>query len=309
MIDVCSIENERGAIERQLSKYGDDVVIILASDKFWNKNKDVFLRAMSPCQLLSIMKIYYQVLLPGYKAAYELFDEELSREIFTEVLNVRFKLKPLSALYPYFDANQYFALPEMNTIFKEGVFVDCGAFVGDTVERYVDVCKGIFGKIYAFEPNRPQQEAFMIRRKRLMAEWAMSEDKIQLMPYGVGSKRSRAVMIDGDVREGLIAKRIDPKTLGSDSENAVEKVTLDEVLKDENVCLIKSDIEGFEMDMLRGAEQIIRAKKPLLAISIYHTLHDLYEIPLFIKSLVPEYKMRVRHHIMDYGDTVLYCTL
>ncbi|MBQ9479824.1 MAG: FkbM family methyltransferase, partial [Selenomonadaceae bacterium] len=302
---------ERGAIERQLSKYAgdDDVVIILASDKFWNKHSDVFISDGHPCQLFSIMKIYYQVLLPGYKAVYELFDEELSKQTFTEVLNIRYKLKPLSAIYPYFDPNQYFALPEMNTIFKEGVFVDCGAFVGDTVERYVDLCKGIFGKIYAFEPNRPQQEAFMIRRKRLLAEWAMDEAKIQLMPFGCGSKRSRAVMIDGDVREGNIAKRVDMKTLGSESEDAIEIVALDEALKGEDVCFIKSDIEGFEMEMLRGAEQIIRTRKPLLAISIYHTLHDLYEIPLFIKSLVPEYKMRVRHHIMDYGDTVLYCTL
>ncbi|MBQ9479080.1 MAG: FkbM family methyltransferase [Selenomonadaceae bacterium] len=311
VVEVCSIENERGAIERQLSKYAgdDDVVIILASDKFWNKHSDVFISDGHPCQLFSTMKIYYQVLLPGYKAAYELFDEELSREIFTEVLNVRFKLKAPSALYPYFDPNQYFTLPEMNIIENDSVFVDCGAFVGDSVEKFINASQSIFGKIYAFEPSKAQQKAFLARRARLLAEWALTDSQIQLIRAGVGSKRARAEMTAGIMSDNIIGQTFDKATFGSNSDNAIDIVPLDEVLTDENVRLIKSDVEGFEMEMLRGAEQIIRTKKPLLALSIYHKLSDYYEMPLFIKSLVPEYKLRLRHHSKEFTETVLYCTI
>ena len=63
------------------------------------------------------------------------------------------------------------------------------------------------------------------------------------------------------------------------------------------------------MKMLEGAKNIIQTKKPLLAISLYHKLTDYYEIPLYIKSLVPEYKMQIRHHSTDFPETVLYCYL
>ena len=290
-------------------KGDEDIVIIPASDKFWLKNKEVFIADGHPCQLLSVMKIFHQIMKPKLKEVYALFDEEPSREIFTEVLNVRFKIKPPSALYKYFDGNQYFSVPEMNIIENDSVFVDCGAFVGDSVEKFINASQGIFGKIYAFEPNKTQQEAFLVRRKRLMAEWAMDESKIQLVPVGVGSQRSRANMTFGVMSDSIIGRTFDRSTFGSEDADAVDIVTLDEVLKDENVRLIKSDVEGFEMDMLRGAEQIIRQKKPLMALSIYHKLSDYYEIPLFIKSLVPEYKFRIRHHSTSFTETVLYCTL
>ena len=50
----------------------------------------------------------------------------------------------------------------------------------------------------------------------------------------------------------------------------------------------------------------IQRDKPKLAICIYHKPEDMTEIPLYIKSLVPEYKLYIRHHSNRYGETVLY---
>ena len=69
---------------------------------------------------------------------------------------------------------------------------------------------------------------------------------------------------------------------------------------------IKADIEGAEMNLLHGAKKIIQKYKPKLAISIYHTIMDFFEIPLYIKSLVPEYKMAIRHYSNNTTETVLY---
>ena len=61
--------------------------------------------------------------------------------------------------------------------------------------------------------------------------------------------------------------------------------------------------------MLIGASKGIKEYMPLLAICIYHNAVDFYEIPLLIHSLVPEYKLAVRHHSYTLADTVLYAWL
>ena len=73
--------------------------------------------------------------------------------------------------------------------------------------------------------------------------------------------------------------------------------------------IIKMDVEGFEFETLKGAETIIRSLKPKLAICIYHKTLDFYEIPLYLKSLVPEYKFKVRQHEPGFCETVLYAYL
>lgn len=85
-------------------------------------------------------------------------------------------------------------------------------------------------------------------------------------------------------------------------------VCLDDFLQ-EKVTFIKMDIEGAEMDALKGAEQTIRKYKPKLAISIYHEENDFWEIPLLIKSFVPEYQFYVRHHSDNCSETILYAII
>lgn len=69
------------------------------------------------------------------------------------------------------------------------------------------------------------------------------------------------------------------------------------------------DIEGSELEALKGAVHTIQRDKPKLAICIYHKPEDMTEIPLYIKSLVPEYKFYVRHHSNCWTDTVLYAVM
>ena len=85
----------------------------------------------------------------------------------------------------------------------------------------------------------------------------------------------------------------------------VNTVALDDFLS-EKPTLIKMDIEGFELDALKGAQNIIRSYKPKLAICIYHKPEDIFEIIHYIRSLEPQYKFKVKHHSGCIWETVLY---
>lgn len=69
------------------------------------------------------------------------------------------------------------------------------------------------------------------------------------------------------------------------------------------------DIEGSELKALFGAEEIIKLQKPKLAICVYHKPEHLWEIPLYIKKILPEYKLFFRHHTSLEYETVCYATI
>jgi FkbM family methyltransferase len=88
----------------------------------------------------------------------------------------------------------------------------------------------------------------------------------------------------------------------------VKLVALDKYLSEterKEITYIKLDIEGSEMEALKGMCETISKYKPKLAICIYHKPTDLWEIPLYIKKLNPSYKLYIRQHHPIY-ETVCY---
>lgn len=69
---------------------------------------------------------------------------------------------------------------------------------------------------------------------------------------------------------------------------------------------IKMDIEGAELEALKGAKNIIETQRPKLAICIYYSLSDLYEIPLYLMQICKGYKFYVRHYSYGWIESVLY---
>ena len=258
-------------------------------------------------QLLQLVVAFFDGMLPLYRQVYDLLEDEMSRRTFTDVLSIKFKLMPEWALTDVFCNEQYFAIPETLKSLPGGTFVDCGAYVGDTVEAFLHhQASWSYDKIVAFEPSSDQYAAMQKRFVRLQEEWALPDGRLIPVNAGVGRKTSRSFLVHGAESDGLSAMRIAENPEAADGGDAVEIVSLDEFFDDQRVDFIQADIEGYEMEMLRGAEHLIRKRHPRLAICIYHKLVDFFEIPLYLKELVPEYHFKVRHHSMDLMETVLY---
>jgi FkbM family methyltransferase len=203
---------------------------------------------------------------------------------------------------------QYFCLDFLKRRSADGeVFIDAGAYNGDTLEAFVNETNGVFERIVSFEPTADLYIRLKERAASLSSRWSIPESKLSIVFGGVG---------EFDCLMPLVMKDTDPNGAGNSFYDIAERTgdlvpiySIDSYLNGSKVTFIKADIEGFELNMLKGAKSTIISHKPDLSICMYHKASDIYEIPEYIKSLVPEYKLYLRHHLYDYSETVLYCSI
>jgi FkbM family methyltransferase len=215
-----------------------------------------------------------------------MLSDSKSKKIFEKILEKR-----KNRTYMYFDiceGDQYF-IPEIISRFSDDeVYVDGGPCTGREIDLFLKL-RSCFSKIYAFEPN--QQSFRKIKEK-------YSDDRIVVHQLGLYEEN---VVLPFFMDGTPSCSRIADVTC----DTKVNLVKLDDFIG-EKVTFIKMDIEGAEMSALKGAENIIKHCRPKLAICVYHKSNDIVEIPLYVKSLVPEYNILMRHHSAVNNETVMY---
>jgi len=197
---------------------------------------------------------------------------------------------------PLFDENYFYFHSDFFPLKEGEVFANVGALLGDCAIEFANVCREknlVYKGIINFEPD-PNNFA------KLSANMA-NLPNVRCFPYGLWSGRSRLRFSNpAQSRAGV------PGWLDVNGDLEVDVVSLDELLPDAEITLMKMDVEGAEMEALKGAAATIRRNKPKLAISLYHKRDDIFEIPLFIQQLHPGYKFYLRHHSTTFSETVLF---
>jgi FkbM family methyltransferase len=193
------------------------------------------------------------------------------------------------------------------------VLIDGGAFLGEDAIRFARlVGRGNIRRIYCFEPDmanylkcvRNLQKFFDAANGEDLPDCHKS-DKFAVCKSGLWHENSDVGFISYGRNDSVFAH-----LRNAASNESIPAVRLDDAVDPaDKVTLIKMDIEGAESHALQGASQLIRRDKPKLAICIYHMIEDLWAIPLYIHSLVPEYKLYVRHHTAKFWDSVVYATI
>lgn len=191
--------------------------------------------------------------------------------------------------------NIYFDLPQIKPS-GEDVFIDAGCFSGETTFDFINWCNGKYKSIYAFEP---MQDGYELSKCKLKGVKNLNLYKAALSDQ-VGA--AHFAQSFAGIRGARLGKR-------GDYVEEVKLETIDHVLSGERATFIKMDIEGAELAALKGAEYTLKTYKPSLAISLYHKNEDMYEIPLWLKETVPEYKFYLRHYSNKRWDLVLYCVV
>lgn len=229
---------------------------------------------------------------PSVLAAFNLFrDARSQREYLTQV----------SYLLSSMDGVDLADTPDRETYFPRDlvsmsdaeVFIDCGAYDGDTLESFLLVTDNRFATAVAFEPDGDAAS-----RLRTVVAGLSSDvrDRIRIVQMAVGGATGKVRFEGGGTPGSRIADT------GSEE---VDCTTLDTAIGDLVPTYIKMDIEGAEEAALRGAAETIRNHRPILAICIYHLQTDLYRIPTLLASLCPDYTLFLRRQARD-SDLVCF---
>ncbi len=183
---------------------------------------------------------------------------------------------------------------------QDGDFViDAGGWVGDSALYFAHEV-GMNGKIFSFEFVPESLEIFaknlnlnphLKKRIEIVKQplWDKSHMPLSFTNNGPGTKVSQDET--------------------SKSDDIIWTISIDDYVEENGINridFIKMDIEGAELQALKGAEKTIKKYKPKLAISLYHNLSDFVTIPEFLQSLQEDYEFYLGHYTIHAEETVLF---
>lgn len=270
-IIVCSV-NYRDEIVQDLSNLG------VTSERIFTRDD------------LHIHEMTYNDFLPhveGYRRTFHLLEDNQSRQVLLERIGCYITAGPITSSG---EKNQYFD-PEIIAMCQDEIFVDGGMYTGDTAQAFFQFSNQKYRHYYGFEPDKSN---FLAANKNLSGQ-----PSVTLVQKGLWSNE-RQFSFQGSLTS---SSRLDDG-VGS---GLVEVTALDTFFQDrEPPTFIKMDIEGAELEALKGAERLIKKYKPKLAICAYHRPEDVYILPELIKSFRDDYKFYLRHYTDTIYETVLY---
>jgi len=305
-----------------------------------NVNTDLWAKKMS-IDLVHEISVYEE----RFTSAYNLLEDENSKNIFKWFIKFKIAYAFIGAkaelIFPYTEES-YQALKKLDSINYENIegFMKCvingytikttnaveiyhtwiqnqyshenncvplldeniicgGAFHGETAIWFADKV-GERGKIYAFEAD---PDNF----KTLQDNITMNDmnEIISCQNYGFWNE-DKNIYIKKNIIENAASCTEDK------NEKSINGIKIDTFVCRNNIQqidFIQLDIEGAELRALEGAVETLKRFKPKLAISVYHKKQDIYEIPIFIKTIVPEYKLYLSHKSVSWYETTLFAVI
>jgi FkbM family methyltransferase len=222
-----------------------------------------------------------------YRQTYDLLADDRSREIFVAVLGYRISGN-ICELQPYVDRILFYP-QEIFRFDGHEVYVDAGCYTGDTIELFVERTGASFDRIVGFEPDPSNFEALSRRFG--------DDSRIELKPMGLYSDR-RTLRFAGSHDRAA--------SLSDTGDIEVEVSSIDAELKDDRTSFIKMNIEGAELAALKGGRHNIGKWKPKLCVSGYHVASHLWEVPLLMKEICPDYRIFLRQHDGGVIESTFY---
>lgn len=213
--------------------------------------------------------------------AYALLADEQSRQVFSATLNYK-----LSGNIDYLFACTTQREVDLRTLIRptqQESYLDLGAYNGDTLKELGRLTDWQWQQAIAVEPDRRS-----CRKLRLLAE--------QLAQRGLAVEVHESGIWDSCGELGFSDSGGRQSTFCGAEKRLVPVTTIDAVAAGRPLSFIKMDVEGAELQALRGGMRTLKQYKPKLFVAAYHYDMDLFRLPLYLHELVPTYRIYLRKH-------------
>lgn len=184
---------------------------------------------------------------------------------------------------------------------KEKDIIDAGAYIGDSA---IVLSKYTSGKVHSFEAIKENFECI---------EHTAQMNQLQnIVPVNMGLSDAIGEEViyvsSSDTCNGLKADNV--YTFEDGEKQVIKCTTIDHYVENNQlqIGLIKTDVEGAEQRLLKGAIKTIQKQKPTLIISIYHSVDDFFAIKAWLEDLDLGYKFRIIRPVEQHlfmGETIL----
>jgi FkbM family methyltransferase len=195
---------------------------------------------------------------------------------------------------------QYLALTlpqksQDNWFLPKNKWIDVGSFDGDTIQVISNYKSIIDDEFLCIEPDH-------INYKKLLRKLAQVNASAITLNLAVGAD-ARTINF---ASSGNSSSSVVSTDEAQQSEETTLQIDLDSVVGAWHPTHIKMDIEGFELQALKGAEKILKRYRPRIVISVYHKPMDIIEIPCYLADLLDNYEWYLRAYGAHGYDTVIY---
>ena len=218
---------------------------------------------------------------------YNMLADEKSRSVFSDIINFKISGK-IEYLNNCTTPNSE-VFEKLISLSDDEVYVDLGAYNGDTVQEFLDITKNQYKSIHAFEPN-------IKNFKRMLKRVGNEHENIYYYNGAAWSNGGELSFTDGAGRMTMVKE---------DGEKTVPCYAVDESIK-EQATLIKLDVEGAEREAIIGAKRQIASGAKIIC-ALYHRNEDMFAIPLQLLEINPRLKFYIRHQLyIPAWETNLY---
>lgn len=287
----------RGFKVKKLSEFeGEFIIAVAFASSLPDVMKHIYslcdkFRVLVPCVPVFGDEIFNRDFIEAHEAelnaAYALFEED-SKPIFAGCVNFMFggELGTLKNITSSKDE----VFKNIIKLSSDEGYLDLGAYRGDTVEEFLNYCNNEYNSITALEPDR--------RTFKKLTEY------LKNVPESVAYQKA----IYGESKTLIFSSKAGRQSTISSKGEEIESITVDELCENKKITYIKMDVEGAEYEALKGAANTLKTQKPKLNIALYHKSRDIFELPLKIAEINPNYKFHLRRHpYIPCWDMNLYC--
>ncbi|WP_405383771.1 FkbM family methyltransferase [Phascolarctobacterium sp.] len=212
---------------------------------------------------------------------YDKLADDWSRKVFACTLNYKLSGK-ISYLFAC-ETQREQDIAELIKPASDEVYMDLGAYNGDTIQELGRLTNWQWRRVIAVEPDRRN-----CRKLRALVESAENwQAPVAIHEAGIWDEKTTLSFSDSGGRQSTFIGAV---------KREVPVTTIDKLAEECKPTYIKFDVEGAEVRAIAGGRRTIAECAPKLFMAAYHYDVDLFRLPLLLWELVPDYKIYLRKH-------------